>query len=72
MNAASDPLTFASDGNCAPAVPPNQLNAMIAEQGVAQTATFANLLGQGRDLWTGDEEFDRFLDHLNSIRQSKD
>jgi hypothetical protein len=44
------------------------LEEMIAEQGVANTATFERLLGSGTDLWADDAEFDAFLQHVQAIR----
>jgi hypothetical protein len=44
---------------------------MIAEQGVAGTATFERLLGSGSELWADDAEFDAFLQHLRAIRHEK-
>jgi hypothetical protein len=44
---------------------------MIAEQGVAGTATFEHLLGSGADLWAEDAEFDAFVQHLGAIRHEK-
>lgn len=51
--------------------PPKSLEEMIAEQGVAGTATFERLLGSGADLWADDAEFDAFLRHLEAIRHEK-
>jgi hypothetical protein len=63
----------------APPVPPTPagrprktLDELIAEQGVAETATFENLLGKGAELWDSDEEFEQFMDHLRAIRRKKD
>lgn len=51
---------------------PRSLDERIAEQGVAQTATFEHLLGRGAELWLDDAEFDAFLHHLRAIRQEKE
>jgi hypothetical protein len=48
------------------------LEELIAEQGVAQTATFERLLGSGAELWSDDAEFEAFLDHVQAIRREKD
>jgi hypothetical protein len=44
------------------------LQAKIAEQGVADTATYEHLLGAGKDLWADDAEFERFLTDLRRPR----
>ncbi len=51
--------------------PAKSLEDLIAEQGVAETATFESLLGSGSDLWADDAEFDAFLQHLRAIRHEK-
>lgn len=51
--------------------PAKSLQEMIAEQGVAETATFERLLGSGADLWADDAEFDAFLQHLRAVRHEK-
>jgi hypothetical protein len=48
------------------------LEELIAEQGVEATATYERLLGSGADLWTDDNEFETFLEHLQAIRREKD
>jgi len=47
------------------------LEELIAEQGVAQTATFDRLLGSGSGLWADDVEFDIFLKHMQATRHEK-
>lgn len=37
---------------------PEPLRAKIAEQGVAETATYEHLLGAGQDLWADDAELE--------------
>ncbi len=51
--------------------PRKSLEQMIAEQGVAETATFQHLFGSGQNLWSDDTEFDAFLHHLDAIRHEK-
>jgi hypothetical protein len=51
--------------------PAKTLQELIAEQGVAETATFERLLGSAADLWADDAEFDAFLQHLQAIRHEK-
>lgn len=48
------------------------LDRLIAEQGVAQTATFENLLGSGIKLWRDEKEFNAFLEHVNAGRRVKE
>jgi hypothetical protein len=47
------------------------LEELIAEQGVAQTATFERLLGAGSELWDDDRDFARFLDAVQATRHEK-
>jgi hypothetical protein len=47
---------------------PESLRALIAEQGVAETATYEHLLGAGKDWWADDAEFERFLTYLRGLR----
>lgn len=51
--------------------PMKSLEEMIAEQGVAQTATFERLLGSGTALWADDVEFDTFVQRFHAIRHEK-
>ena len=51
---------------------PEPLRAKIAEQGVAETATYEHLLGAGKDLWADDAEFERFLETIRAIRDRRD
>jgi hypothetical protein len=48
-----------------------KLEELIAEQGVAETATFERLLGGGVDLWDDDADFEAFLARMRAIRQEK-
>jgi hypothetical protein len=52
--------------------PMKSLEELVAEQGVAETATFERLLGCGADWWSDDAEFEAFLEHARSIRREKD
>ncbi len=51
---------------------PKSLDELIAEQGVAETATFERLLGSAAELWADDAEFDAYLQHLRAIRHERD
>jgi hypothetical protein len=51
---------------------PDTLREKIAEQGVAETATYEHLLGTGKDLWADDAEFERFLETIRAIRDRRD
>jgi hypothetical protein len=56
-----------------PAETPSEKLARLArEQGVADTATFEHLYGIGRQLWADDNEFEAFLERVQSIRREKD
>ncbi len=49
-----------------------KLRRLIAEQGVANTATAERLLGAGRDLFASDAEFEQFLATVKSTRAEKE
>jgi hypothetical protein len=61
-NATPDPAP--SDGDRR-----KTLDELIAEQGVAQTASFEHLLGSGAELWEDDADFERFLQGTRAVRQ---
>jgi hypothetical protein len=65
----SRPKTASTEAN---GVRRKKLERLIAEQGVAQTATFENLLGSAADLWASDADFDVFLRQVQVIRNEKD
>ncbi len=52
-------------------LPLKSLQQLVAEQGVAETATFERLLGCGADWWSDDAEFEAFLEHVQSTRREK-
>ena len=49
--------------------PLKTLAELAAEQGIAPITDFDVRLGQGRDLWTDDAEFDAFLARLRESRR---
>ena len=51
---------------------PARLRTKIAEQGVADTATFEHLLGLGKDLWADDAEFEQFLETVRATRSERE
>lgn len=51
---------------------PDTLRAKIEEQGVAATAAFEHVLGAGRDLWTDDADFERFLEAVRGFRDERE
>lgn len=48
---------------------PEPLLRLIREQGVAETATYENLLGSGKDLWESDEEFEEWMELLRKLKR---
>ncbi len=54
-----------------PAPQSEALDRLIEAQQVSKTATFEHLLGAGQDLWT-DDEFERFLAHVERTRAEKE
>jgi hypothetical protein len=48
-----------------------KLEALIAQQRVAKTATFEHLVGSAGDLWEDELAFQKFLDTLKGVRQEK-
>jgi hypothetical protein len=58
---STDRETTTSVGNSPVASIPAALERLIAEQGVANSATYEHRLGCGRDLWDNDTAFELFL-----------
>jgi hypothetical protein len=73
MNPETDnPTTSSGQPTPSEARRTKSLEELIAEQGVAETATYKKLLGAGADLWADDAEFDAFMKHLRAIGKEKD
>jgi hypothetical protein len=68
MNAAAPALPHQEQVEDAAA----KLRRLIAEQGVANTATAEQLLGAGRELFADDKEFEQFLAIVKSTRAERE